>query len=152
MRIDDDLSDLIFRGLFSTIFVGLGLEHLLSDQLLQGLIPDWIGAKRLVSVAAGVVLLTGGCSILLGFKVHLGAAVLAGFLVTVTALVHGPGLVGHPASVAPEARDLWQMYQRSNFVKNLCLLGVCVHLITHQTGRYSVERYLTDRQQRRRRP
>ena len=76
MRIDEDVSDLIFRCLFSTIFLGLGLEHLLSDELLRGLIPDWIGAKRMVSASAGVVLLTGGCSILLGWKTHLGAWLL----------------------------------------------------------------------------
>ena len=27
-------------------------------------------------------------------------------------------------------------------VKNLCLLGVCVHLLSHQPGRYSLDRYL----------
>jgi uncharacterized membrane protein YphA (DoxX/SURF4 family) len=143
MRISEDTSDLVFRVLFSTIFVGLGLEHLFSDDLLQALIPDWVGDKRLASAAAGVVLLLGGCSILLGYHVHLGAGVLAAFLIVVTALVHGPGLVGrYPESVAPDARWLWQIYQRSNFVKNLCLLGVCVHLFRHQPGRFSLDAWL----------
>jgi NAD(P)-dependent dehydrogenase (short-subunit alcohol dehydrogenase family) len=30
----------------------------------------------------------------------------------------------------------------SNFVKNLCLLGVCFHLLHHQTGKLSLESYL----------
>jgi uncharacterized membrane protein YphA (DoxX/SURF4 family) len=140
VRISEDTSDLVFRVLFSTIFVGLGLEHLFSDDLLQAMIPDWIGEKRLASVAAGVVLLLGGCSIMLGYHVHLGAAVLGGFLITVTVIVHAPGLVGHyPASLPDASRWLWQVYQRSNFVKNICLLGVCVHLFRHTPGRYSLD-------------
>jgi uncharacterized membrane protein YphA (DoxX/SURF4 family) len=105
-----------------------------------------MGSKRLISVLAGVVLLTGGCSILLGLKVHLGASVLALFLVVVTATVHAPGLFGAPPGrLQPEAAWIWQVYQRSNFVKNLCLIGVCVHLLTHQPGRYSLDRYLARR-------
>lgn len=144
MRIDEDISDLVFRALFSTIFLGLGVEHLVSDQLLQGLIPDWMGYKRLISALAGVVLLAGGGSILTGLKVHLGAAVLAAFLVAVTVIVHVPGVIGAPpASVPASAEWLWQIYQRSNLVKNLCLIGVCVHLLTHQPGRYSLDQFLT---------
>jgi len=146
VRIDEDISDLVFRALFSTIFLGLGLEHLLSDQTLQVLIPEWMGAKRLVSVLAGIVLLGGGCSILLGYKIHLGAAVLAVFLVAVNAVVHAPGVMGAPPGrLPPEAGWIWQVYQRSNFVKNLCLIGVCVHLLIHQPGRYSLDRYLARR-------
>jgi len=146
LPISEDTSDLVFRALFSTIFIGLGLEHLFSDQLLQTLIPDWIGEKRLVSIAAGVVLLAGGGSILSGFHVHLGASVLGVFLVVVTALVHGPGVLGYtPETLPTETHWLWQAYQRSNFVKNICLLGVCVHLIRHQTGRYSLDRWLARR-------
>lgn len=142
MRIGEDTSDLVFRVLFSTIFIGLGLEHLLSDDLLQALIPSWLGARRLVSLASGVILLTGGLSIALGLKVHLGAAMLAVFLVVVTALVHAPGLIGHyPAGLDADAHWIWTIYQRSNFVKNICLLGVCVHLLTHQPGRFSLDHH-----------
>jgi uncharacterized membrane protein YphA (DoxX/SURF4 family) len=149
MRISEDVSDLVFRALFSTIFIGLGLEHLFSDHLLQALIPDWVGEKRLASVAAGVVLLAGGGSILFGYHVHLGAAVLAIFLAVVTLAVHGPGVVGHyPTAVPDDAHWLWQVYQRSNFVKNICLLGVCVHLWRHQTGKYTLERWLERRRVR----
>lgn len=143
--IREDVSDLIFRVLFSAIFIALGAEHLVSDVLLQSLMPEWLEPKRLVSIASGVVLLGGGSSIALGYKVDVGATVLGVFLVVVTAVVHGPGLVGHPTSVPDEATWLWTIYQRSNFVKNVCLLGVCVHLVTHRTGRYSLDAYLARR-------
>lgn len=136
--IREDTSDLVFRVLFSTIFIGLGIEHLVSDALLQTLIPEWVGPKRLVSIGSGVVLLGGGASIALGYKVDVGATVLGLFLIVVTAVVHTRGLVG-------DSPALWQVYQRSNFVKNICLLGVCVHLVTHQPGRYSLDAYLRRR-------
>ena len=148
--IREDVSDLIFRVLFSAIFIALGCEHLVSDVLLQTLMPEWVEPKRLVSIASGVVLLAGGLSIALGYKVDVGATVLGVFLIVVTAVVHGPGLVGHPPSVPDEASWLWTIYQRSNFVKNVCLFGVCVHLVTHQPGRYSLDAFMQARRARRR--
>ncbi len=145
LPIHEDTSDLIFRVLFSTIFIGLGMEHLLSDALLQTFIPDWLGPKRLVSIASGVVLLAGGTSIAAGYKVDVGATVLAVFLIAVTAIVHAPGLVGEPPARAGDCTWLWTVYQRSNFVKNICLFGVCIHLMTHRPGRHSLDAYLRRR-------
>lgn len=149
LPIHEDTSDLVFRVLFSTIFIGLGVEHLVSDTLLQTLMPDWLGPKRLASLASGGILLAGGLSIALGYKVDVGATVLAGFLVLVTAIVHAPGLVGAPPPRAEGCAWLWQVYQRSNFVKNICLFGVCIHLVTHRTGRHSLDAYLRRRAARR---
>ena len=42
MTIDRDVRDCIFRALFALIFVGLGFEHLFSDDLLQDLMPSWM--------------------------------------------------------------------------------------------------------------
>lgn len=145
LPIREDTSDLVFRVLFSTIFIGLGVEHLVSDALLQTLIPEWVGPKRLVSIASGLVLLAGGASIALGYKSDVGATVLAVFLVAVTAVVHTPGLVGEPPARVGDCSWLWQVYQRSNFVKNICLFGVCIHLVTHRPGRHSLEAYLRRR-------
>lgn len=142
LRISHDTSDLVFRVLFSTIFVGLGFEHLVSDDLLQALMPVWMGPKRALSIVSGVVLLAGGASIMLGYRTRAGATVLGGFLVVVTAVIHGPGLLGYPTGMPDDWRWVWQVYQRSNFVKNICLIGVCVHLITHQPGRFSLDRWL----------
>lgn len=148
MRLDTDLTDLVFRALFSSIFVGLGFEHILSDAIIQGLMPDWMGdAKRTLSIAAGVVLLTGAASLLLGYRAHLGAALLGAFVVIVTIVVHLPGLLRAPESLPAEWSWLWDVFQRSNFVKNLCLFGVCIHLLTHRVGRYSLDAWLERRQQ-----
>lgn len=147
MRLDPDLQELTFRGLVSLIFVGLGLEHIFSDALIQVLMPAWVPEPRLVSILCGVILLSGGLSLLLGFAIRRGAQLLAVFLVVVTGAVHLPGLFQTPAAIPTEWSWLWVVFQRSNFVKNLCLLGVCIHLMGHKPGRLSLESFLAARAQ-----
>ncbi len=138
-----DGRDLIFRGLFSTIFVGLGMEHLFDDRLIQHLMPAWVLYPQAASIVSGLVLLAGGLSILLGYRIRVGAMVLGVFLIVVTLSVHVPGLFSHPSQI--QAEWLWTVFQRSNLVKNLCLFGVCVHLTQHEPGRYSLDAWLRRR-------
>src|SRR4051812_29159306 len=138
-RIGNDARDLIFRGLFSSIFLGLGSEHLLDDRLIQHFMPAWVGYPMLASRLSGCVLLIGGVSILLGYRIQLGARLLGAFLFIVTLTVHLPGVFQVPAGIPVDAAWLWAVFQRSNLVKNLCLFGVCVHLTTHAPGRFSVD-------------
>lgn len=140
-----DTSELLFRLLFSSIFVVLGVEHLFSDGLIQQLMPEWLPMQRAASVASGVVLLVGGASIALGIRVHEGAILLGAFLVVVTLVIHVPGMFQAPAFVAPDDMWLWDLYQRSNFIKNVCLLGVCFHLLTHEPGSMTLPAYLRRR-------
>lgn len=138
-RISNDTRDLIFRGLFSSIFLGLGSEHLLDDRLIQHFMPAWVGYPMLASRISGCVLLIGGVSILLGYRIQLGARLLGAFLFVVTLAVHLPGVFRVPPGIPADAAWLWAVFQRSNLVKNLCLFGVCVHLTTHAPGRFSID-------------
>jgi uncharacterized membrane protein YphA (DoxX/SURF4 family) len=140
--VSHDAAELLFRLLFSSIFVVLGAEHLFHDELIQQLMPEWVPARRVVSVASGVTLLLGGASIALGVRVQEGAVLLGLFLVVVTLAIHVPGMFQAPGSIAPRDMWLWDLYQRSNFIKNVCLLGVCLHLLTHEPGRYTLPGYL----------
>jgi uncharacterized membrane protein YphA (DoxX/SURF4 family) len=133
------LSDLAFRILFSSIFVGLGGEHIFSDKLLLLLMPDWVPFPRAVSIGCGVFLLAGSATILLGFHMRRGAQALALFLIAVTLSVHLPGLLERPPEVDESSYWIWDMFQRSNFVKNICLLGVCIYLMEHRPGRFSLD-------------
>ncbi|MFT5059186.1 MAG: putative membrane protein YphA (DoxX/SURF4 family) [Planctomycetota bacterium] len=133
------LSDLAFRVLFSSIFVGLGGEHIFSDKLLQLLMPDWVPFPRAVSIGCGVFLLAGSATILLGYHIRRGAQALALFLIAVTLSVHLPGLLERPPEVDESSYWIWDMFQRSNFVKNICLLGVCIYLMEHRPGRFSLD-------------
>ena len=140
--IDPDVAELIFRLLFSSIFIVLGAEHLFRDELIQELMPAWMPFPRLVSISAGALLLVGGASIALGFRMHWAATALGSFLIVVTLVVHIPGMLSHPAELADEWRWLWDVHQRSNFIKNVCLLGVCFHFLYHEPGLYSLDRVL----------
>lgn len=133
-----DWIDFIFRALFSSIFIGLGGEHLVDDHLIMNLMPDWVPEQRLVSVFSGMVLLSGGTFIILGFELKKAALLLSGFLIAVTVSVHGPALFSIPSTIHTEDQWLWIILQRSNFVKNLCLLGVCFHLYYYEPRCFSL--------------
>lgn len=141
LRVKYDYTDIIFRCMFSLIFLGLGAEHLVQDELIQKLMPEWLPFKRGFSIIAGIILLTGGASIVLGYKTRAGATLLGLFLIAVTLLIHIPGLFIKP-NIHEDTIWIWDILQRSNLVKNLCLLGVCIHLINHRLGKYSLDHYL----------
>lgn len=141
-RLDYNKTDLIFRILFSLIFLGLGMEHLFSDTTIRAMMPDWLVFKRGLSILAGLFLLSGGLSIMIGYRTIRGAVLLGGFLLVVTLLIHVPAVWQRPPNLDAEWFWLWDVYQRSNLVKNLCLLGVCFHLINHKPGRYSLDAWL----------
>jgi len=62
-----DLCDLLFRVLFSLIFLALDTEHILSDGLIQHLMPIWMPSPGVVSILVGIVLSVGGVCIVLGW-------------------------------------------------------------------------------------
>lgn len=141
--LDPGFHELVFRVLFSSIFIGLGGEHIVSDKLIQNLMPTWVPAPRLFSILAGVLLLIGGTMVLLGWQLRAASWLLGSFLVVVTAIVHLPAVLFPPPEMPEEAEWMWIVLQRSNLVKNLCLLGVCFLLYNHTPGPYSLTVVLT---------
>jgi uncharacterized membrane protein YphA (DoxX/SURF4 family) len=137
-----DLSDLLFRILFSLIFLALGSEHILSDGLIQRLMPHWMPFPGLVSILVGVVLSVGGICIVLGWRLRFAAVLLGSFVIVVTLAVHLPALLIKPDFVNDSNLWMWDILQRSNLAKNLCLLGVCIFLWHHTPGKWSLDRYL----------
>jgi uncharacterized membrane protein YphA (DoxX/SURF4 family) len=144
-QISSDVADILFRALFCLIFVGLGGEHIFSDSLIQHLMPAWIPFKRTISFLCGLWLVTWGTLILLGWRLRWAAIGLGAFLIVVTVAVHIPGVLFHAPEIPDEYYWMWDILQRSNLVKNLCLLGVCFHLLHHRMGRFSLEAYLEQR-------
>ena len=140
-----DFLDIAFRALFSCIFLALGFEHLMSDDLIQKLMPPWLPNPELFSVLAGVSLIIGGSLIVLGFKLRFAAILLASFLIAVTLTVHAPSLLEAPDFISEKEEWLWLVFQRSNYAKNLCLLGVCLMLFDYQPRKWSLEVWLQQR-------
>ncbi len=143
--INSDIADFLFRAFFCLIFVGLGGEHIFSDTLIQHLMPEWMPYKRLVSLLSGIWLVGWGGLIFIGYKIEWAAYALGLFLVVVTFAVHVPGVLIHASTVPEEYYWMWDILQRSNLVKNICLLGVCFHLLHHKVGKFSLEYYLREK-------
>jgi len=137
-----DFLDLAFRALFSCIFLALGGEHLVNDDLIQKLMPQWIPAPTLFSKLAGLALILGGSLIVLGYKLRFAALLLSSFLVAVTLTVHAPSIMEAPSFISEKEEWLWLIFQRSNYAKNLCLLGVCLLLLDYEPRKWSVENWL----------
>jgi uncharacterized membrane protein YphA (DoxX/SURF4 family) len=138
----DDLFEFLFRALFCGIFLALGWEHLFSDNLIQRLMPAWLEPKRAASILAGLWLSVGGVLLFLGYRLRFAAVWLGIFLVVVTVGVHLPGIVQGNSAIPAEMEWMWQILQRTNLAKNICLLGVCFHLWSHQPGRLSLTEVL----------
>jgi uncharacterized membrane protein YphA (DoxX/SURF4 family) len=141
----EDVADVGFRVFFSSIFIGMGGEHLFANTIIRQMMPGWLATVPLLAELAGLVLLVGGLHVLLGYRIHRGAVILSAFLLVVTLGLHGPALFRHPAGLPQDWQWLWDVYQRSNFVKNLCLFGVCLQLLHHEPGRYSLDFWLASR-------
>jgi uncharacterized membrane protein YphA (DoxX/SURF4 family) len=133
-----DFCDLLFRLLFSFIFLALGAEHILSDGLIQKLMPPWMPAPEVVSILVGVILMVGGICIVLGWRLRFAAVLLGTFVIIVTLAVHLPAVILDPTFVNESNQWMWDILQRSNLAKNLCLLGVCILLWHHKPGRWSL--------------
>ncbi|MFT5686599.1 MAG: putative membrane protein YphA (DoxX/SURF4 family) [Myxococcota bacterium] len=140
-KLSRDSNELIFRVLFSSIFLGLGGEHIFDDRLIQNLMPAALPIPRVFSVLAGLVLLTGGSMVLVGYRIRTAARILGAFLVVVTLTVHLPAVFLPCPPMPAESEWMWTILQRSNLVKNICLLGVCFLLNDHALGAYSVDRW-----------
>jgi len=125
------LSDFVFRGLFSLIFLIAGLGHFVqADVMIQRLMEAPLGsvatliapASLLISIT-GVVLVAAGLLLLLGFRARIAALVLIAVVVPITGTVHlAPG----PEHIGP-------------LFKNIALLGGLVHFAVRGAGGLSLD-------------
>jgi len=118
----ENAADSLFRVLLSTIFVAAGLKHFVRpDAIVERLIDAPVGgliaayvSPLLATYATGVVLLTGGVALLLGYQTRRAAFALAVVLIPITIGVH----VGAGANPGP-------------LLKNIGLFGALLHFIAH---------------------
>ena len=126
------LSDFVFRGLFSLIFLIAGLGHFVqADVMIQRLVDGPLGgvatsiapAPLLISVT-GVVLVAAGLLLLLGFKARIAALALMAVLIPITGTVH----------LAPGPEHMGPLF------KNVALMGGLLHFIVRGAGAFSLDR------------
>lgn len=113
---------LLGRIVFGGFFLYNGINHFVQRKsLAQYAQSKKVPVADVAVPASGVALLIGGASILLGIKPKWGALAIAGFL----------------ASVSPMIHDFWRaedpnqrMNDMTNFAKNMALLGAALALMS----------------------
>jgi putative oxidoreductase len=108
------------RVLYSLIFIMASLGHF-SKQEIGYAAQQGVPMAGLLVPASGLVSLAGGLSILLGYRIKIGAWLLVLFLVPVTIMMHNFWAVKDP---------MMAQMQMAMFLKNVSMLGAAL-LISH---------------------
>lgn len=122
-RRSDRVSHLLGRALFGGYFLYNGINHFKSHEMLSG----YAGSKgvpvpRVAVAVSGAMLLAGGASLLTGYRPKLGAALIAGFLLGVSPVMH---------AFWKETDAQARTNESVNFLKNAGLLGGTLLAASH---------------------
>ena len=101
------------RLLFSILFIVASAGHF-SPQTIDAAARHGVPLAALLVPVSGVIALTGGLSVLVGFRTRFGALLLVLFLIPVSLLMHNFWAADDPNTATNDM---------INFTKNLALLG-----------------------------
>ena len=112
---------LIGRLIFGGFFLYSGINHLRNRKMLaQYSASKNIPKPEVAVIATGLMMLTGGASIVLGIKPKIGALAILGFL----------------GGVSPMMHDFWKQEdpgqrqgEMNNFAKNMAMAGAALALL-----------------------
>jgi putative oxidoreductase len=120
---------LIGRVLFAALFVMAGLNHFSKDTITYAA-AQGVPLASLMVPFSGVLAILGGLSILLGYRVKLGAFLIVLFLLPVTFAMHKFWATTDPFA----AQD-----QLAHFMKNLSMLGGALFISQMGAGPLSLD-------------
>lgn len=92
---------LVGRILYSLPLLGFGLGHLMSANMMGGMVPAWVpGGGTLWVYITGIALIAGGLAIMTGYMGRLAALLVAALLLVFVLTLHLPGwLAGGPTAM-----------------------------------------------------
>jgi putative oxidoreductase len=120
---------LIGRVLFSAIFILTIMSHFKYETVIYAASQGVPLASFLVPLS-GVIAITGGLSILLGYKAKIGAWLIVLFLIPVTYYMHAFWKI---------EEAMHAQIQMANFMKNLSLLGAALMISYFGSGPCSLD-------------
>ena len=123
-------SDVLFRVLFSVVFVVGGMGHFGNSEVMlaaleaapNGHLANMFGPPDLLLSLSGVAMIAGGVALAVGFLARWAALGLILIVIPITLTVHfgDPTHIGH-------------------IMKNLALLGGLIHFAVRGAGAYSID-------------
>lgn len=123
---------LIGRILFSAIFISSGFSQFLKlNEMSQYTASMGVPLPTVATIVAAIMILLGGLSILLGYKVKIGALLLVVFLIPATIIFH--------AFWGIEDAMQSQM-QTIMFMKNIAIIGGALMFYYFGSGPISIEK------------
>ena len=120
---------LLGRFLFVAIFLMAGTNHF-SRQTIAFAASQGVPLASVTVPLSGILALTGGLSILLGYRARLGAWLIALFLVPVTLMMHKFWAIADPRM---------QQIQMVLFMKNIAILGGALLISQFGAGPFSLD-------------
>jgi putative oxidoreductase len=117
------------RLLFSFIFILAALGHFTHQEIVYAA-AQGVPLASIVVPMSGLVALAGGLSILLGYRVRIGAWLIVLFLVPVTLMMHNFWAIKDP---------MMAQMQMAMFLKNLSMLGGALLISQFGAGPLSLD-------------
>jgi putative oxidoreductase len=117
------------RALFGALFILAGLGHF-DPKSIAFAQSQGVPLAVLAVPLSGLMALTGGLSILLGYRARIGASLLIAFLLPVTFLMHRFWSVADP---------MMAQTQLAMFMKNMALVGGALLIICFGAGPISLD-------------
>ncbi len=123
---------LIGRIFYSLMFIFAGIANLINlEQASKYAASMGIPAPAVAVIISHIIILAGGLSILLGYKVKIGSILLIVFLIPTTIIMHNFWAVKEP---------MQQQIQMIMFLKNIAMLGGAFIFLYFGTGPLSIEK------------
>jgi putative oxidoreductase len=123
---------LVGRVLYALIFIMYGITHFTMFGAVTGYAESMGAPLPSVSViVAGVLILLGGISILLGYKAKIGAVLLFVFLIPTAFIMHPFWSIEDP---------MMAQAQMAQFLKNIALAGAALMILHSGSGPLSLDK------------